>query len=150
VRQFVRQSIAASCGSLHPCCRSSYEGIAALSGREFAANTPDLAHQAEGGGFEPPDDVAAVNGFQDRRIQPLCHPSETSAMLRAGRRRQVLHWPPRSRRGGRVAEGTRLLSEYGDQNSIAGSNPALSVQLAQLPCDLPTNSAEGVLQAARS
>jgi hypothetical protein len=30
---------------------------------------------AEGGGFEPPDDVAAVNGFQDRRIQPLCHPS---------------------------------------------------------------------------
>jgi hypothetical protein len=26
-----------------------------------------------------------------------------------------------------VAEGTRLLSEYGDQYSIAGSNPALSV-----------------------
>ena len=32
-----------------------------------------------------------------------------------------------------MAEGTRLLSEYGDQNSIAGSNPALSVQLLQLP-----------------
>jgi hypothetical protein len=30
---------------------------------------------AEGEGFEPSDDVAAVNGFQDRRIQPLCHPS---------------------------------------------------------------------------
>ena len=46
-----------------------------------------------------------------------------------------------------MAEGTRLLSEYGDQNSIAGSNPALSVQLAQLPCDLGTSSAEDVLQA---
>ena len=31
-----------------------------------------------------------------------------------------------SRRGGRVAEGTRLLSEYGEAISIAGSNPALS------------------------
>jgi hypothetical protein len=30
------------------------------------------------------------------------------------------------RRGGRVAEGTRLLSEYGEAISIAGSNPALS------------------------
>src|SRR4051794_5143427 len=29
--------------------------------------------------------------------------------------------------GGRVAEGTRLLSEYGVYSSIAGSNPALSV-----------------------
>ena len=33
---------------------------------------------------------------------------------------------PASRRGGRVAEGTRLLSEYGAESSIAGSNPALS------------------------
>src|SRR5215218_286532 len=33
---------------------------------------------------------------------------------------------PGSRRGGRVAEGTRLLSEYGEAISIAGSNPALS------------------------
>src|SRR5207302_4745686 len=37
---------------------------------------------------------------------------------------------PTPRRGGRAAEGTRLLSEYGDQNSIAGSNPALSVDRA--------------------
>ena len=37
---------------------------------------------------------------------------------------QPLHWA--SRRGGRVAEGTRLLSEYGEEISIAGSNPALS------------------------
>ena len=33
-----------------------------------------------------------------------------------------------SRRGGRVAEGTRLLSEYGEAISIAGSNPALSAR----------------------
>jgi hypothetical protein len=30
-------------------------------------------------------------------------------------------------RGGRVAEGTRLLSEYGVSNPIEGSNPSLSV-----------------------
>jgi hypothetical protein len=29
----------------------------------------------EGEGFEPSDDVAAVNSFQGCRIQPLCHPS---------------------------------------------------------------------------
>ncbi len=34
-----------------------------------------IEQMAEGGGFEPPSDVAAANGFQDRRIQPLCHPS---------------------------------------------------------------------------
>src|SRR3954453_1054593 len=38
---------------------------------------------------------------------------------------------PVPRRGGRVAEGTRLLSEYGAESSIAGSNPALS---AGRPC----------------
>jgi hypothetical protein len=36
---------------------------------------------AEGEGFEPSDDVAAVNGFQDRRIQPLCHPSGRVRMI---------------------------------------------------------------------
>ena len=28
---------------------------------------------AERGGFEPPNELAPVNGFRDRRIQPLCH-----------------------------------------------------------------------------
>ena len=37
-----------------------------------------------------------------------------------------LYTAPHPRRGGRVAEGTRLLSEYGAESSIAGSNPALS------------------------
>ena len=40
-------------------------------------------------------------------------------------RNKALHWPGAGR-GGRVAEGTRLLSEYGAESPIAGSNPALS------------------------
>jgi hypothetical protein len=28
---------------------------------------------AERGGFEPPNPVSRINGFRDRRIQPLCH-----------------------------------------------------------------------------
>src|SRR5262249_6150229 len=31
--------------------------------------------QAEGEGFEPSSDETARNGFRDRRIRPLCHPS---------------------------------------------------------------------------
>lgn len=30
---------------------------------------------AEGGGFEPPVHLTTDNGFRDRRIRPLCHPS---------------------------------------------------------------------------
>ena len=30
---------------------------------------------AEGVGFEPTEHLAMLNGFQDRRISPLCHPS---------------------------------------------------------------------------
>jgi hypothetical protein len=32
--------------------------------------------RAEGEGFEPSRDETAPNGFRDRRIRPLCHPSE--------------------------------------------------------------------------
>src|SRR5215210_3221172 len=31
--------------------------------------------EAEGEGFEPSSDPKARNGFRDRRIRPLCHPS---------------------------------------------------------------------------
>ncbi len=31
--------------------------------------------KAEGEGFEPSSDLTARNGFRDRRIRPLCHPS---------------------------------------------------------------------------
>jgi integrase len=34
---------------------------------------------AEGEGFEPSSDPEARNGFRDRRIRPLCHPSERTA-----------------------------------------------------------------------
>gem|GEM_PF-4187816 len=37
---------------------------------EAALKTPQMA---ERGGFEPPDDANAVNGFRDRRFQPLSH-----------------------------------------------------------------------------
>src|SRR5262249_44163199 len=33
------------------------------------------ACEAEGEGFEPSSDETARNGFRDRRIRPLCHPS---------------------------------------------------------------------------
>ena len=36
----------------------------------------DLTKEAEGEGFEPSSDGTARNGFRDRRIRPLCHPSE--------------------------------------------------------------------------
>ena len=36
----------------------------------------DWPGQAEGEGFEPSSDPEARNGFRDRRIRPLCHPSE--------------------------------------------------------------------------
>jgi hypothetical protein len=32
--------------------------------------------EAEGEGFEPSSDPEARNGFRDRRIRPLCHPSD--------------------------------------------------------------------------
>jgi hypothetical protein len=38
--------------------------------------------EAEGEGFEPSSDETARNGFRDRRIRPLCHPS--AGALRPG------------------------------------------------------------------
>jgi hypothetical protein len=65
--------------------------------------------QRRGRDSNPGDRGCRSNGFQDRRIQPLCHPSgvpdDRTAVLRS-----TLDDP---RRGGRAAEGTRLLSEYG-------------------------------------
>src|SRR6266508_2969318 len=37
-----------------------------------------LGGKAEGEGFEPSSDPKARNGFRDRRIRPLCHPSAAS------------------------------------------------------------------------
>ena len=41
----------------------------------IAAGTTHI--MAEGEGFEPPD--LSINGFQDRRLRPLGHPSEPHA-----------------------------------------------------------------------
>ena len=104
-----------------------------LAASESPANTGNLAlSKTEGGGFEPPRPVTRPNGFQDRRIQPLCHPSggyvleevpPDATTIGPGsrscggrprpRRSRGFTLTPASRRGGRVAEGTRLLSEYG-------------------------------------
>jgi len=34
-----------------------------------------LSAKAEGEGFEPSTSLTTRNGFRDRRIRPLCHPS---------------------------------------------------------------------------
>src|SRR5215212_4650302 len=44
-----------------------------------AAACSTLTPKAEGEGFEPSSDETARNGFRDRRIRPLCHPSERCA-----------------------------------------------------------------------
>ena len=54
---------------------------------------------AERGGFEPPNREDPVNGFRDRRIQPLCHLS-ARLVQGAARCRRVR----RALRGEEVAE----------------------------------------------
>lgn len=44
------------------------------SWREIASS------EAEGERFELSSDLTARNGFRDRRIRPLCHPSEPTMM----------------------------------------------------------------------
>ncbi len=73
----------------------------------------NVALLAEGGGFEPPSEENPRNGFRDRRIRPLCHPSAAEATKRgrprsrpAARRGRALRSP--TGRGVRAAEGARL------------------------------------------
>ena len=54
-----------------------------------------MLQMAERGGFEPPNREDPVNGFRDRRIQPLCH---LSARRSQGRRAGVPAAPRVSRR----------------------------------------------------
>src|SRR5687768_5361478 len=70
--------------------------------------------------------VFSRNRNMSRRVVPRCYRDLTRAAftLASGIRADSRG----SRRGGRVAEGTRLLSEYGEAISIAGSNPALSAR----------------------
>src|SRR6516165_5206927 len=59
--------------------------------------------RAEGEGFEPSTDGTAGNGFRDRRIRPLCHPSARATAYRASVKGFI--YDSRARRSGRVAEG---------------------------------------------
>jgi hypothetical protein len=40
-----------------------------------------VIRDAEKEGFEPPDPWKQINGFQDRRIRPLCHFSAAKIMF---------------------------------------------------------------------
>ncbi len=42
----------------------------------FAAGPNPSKGKAEGEGFEPSIRLTTDNGFRDRRIRPLCHPSD--------------------------------------------------------------------------
>src|SRR5712671_3940668 len=46
--------------------------------------TPTQAGEAEGEGFEPSIRLTTDNGFRDRRIRPLCHPSAGGRRTAAG------------------------------------------------------------------
>jgi hypothetical protein len=81
-------------------------GRLSQSGQPFPLRASQISRKKrKGGDSNPRDRSTRPNGFQDRRIQPLCHPSEASAMLRVGR--QVLHWPPAQ---GEVAEWLKALA----------------------------------------
>ena len=68
-------------GWAHPSGESSATG--ATVRRETAANRPHARLLAEGVGFEPTRDLTAPNGFRDRPVQPLRHPSGTWKRLAA-------------------------------------------------------------------
>ena len=91
------------------------------------------------------------NGFQDRRIQPLCHPSERKRDDRTaeghGHRGRPGSTLSRPGRGGREAEGTRLLSEYGAKSPSRVRIPPsplpaapLAVRRARRLADFPRRS----------
>ncbi len=130
------QSTALSGPALKPgegTARKTADGAAARNGpaRESRNGTSGQRATSGGGGIRTRGPGLPDSGFQDQRIRPLCHPSldlpghdrscaAGPAVRIAGAIRSVspsegppLHCPGSFRRGGRVAEGTRLLSEYG-------------------------------------
>ena len=57
--------------------------------RRHKRNNDNEEKRAEGEGFEPSSDPRARNGFRDRRIRPLCHPSEGTHRVPAGARSRL-------------------------------------------------------------
>ena len=56
-----------------------------FKGGRFAKDGYVFSILAEGAGFEPAN--LSVNGFQDRRLRPLGHPSGVAHFMRTGRER---------------------------------------------------------------
>ena len=75
--------------------------------------------------WRPSSAVARIRPETPGPESPSARPADCFVPLEPARGR-LYTLAPDPGRGGRVAEGTRLLSEYGG-HSIAGSNPALSV-----------------------
>jgi hypothetical protein len=67
----VRQSFA----SKHPNQWTSMDFRGLGSGYLNGAQSRTVRRKAEGEGFEPSIRLTTDNGFRDRRIRPLCHPS---------------------------------------------------------------------------
>jgi hypothetical protein len=106
------------CDGLRP-AHAAYIGLQRSRGKpqsvdrltKSEANTSDSALEAEGPGFEPGRPLTRPNGFQDRRIQPLCHPSKA---LRARSSQYQTARP----------EHTARLAKRGGTASSAGSKLA--------------------------
>ncbi len=71
-------------------------GRSASAEQKPAANQRVFAQEAEGEGFEPSIRLTTDNGFRDRRIRPLCHPS--ASRLSVAIRRTADTARPRERR----------------------------------------------------
>jgi hypothetical protein len=71
-------------GLLHPSALSA--------GREVGIYRPPKYFLAEGVGFEPTE--LSLNGFQDRRLKPLGHPSGLYVFLRNFRIRSCIELGP--------------------------------------------------------
>jgi hypothetical protein len=58
-----------------PCtlCPRSGEPGSAICKIKIPQQAAGVIRSAEKEGFEPPDPWLQINGFQDRRIRPLCH-----------------------------------------------------------------------------
>ena len=136
VRNVRRGASGSSCGAV---ALQSLPSPTVLSGPERRAGSPtsrgeitvvkrNHAPQAEGGGFEPPSEENPRNGFRDRRIRPLCHPSAREPSTRFSRPRRAPRGSgtigalERCPSGRRSATGNRVSGI----SRFEGSNPSLS------------------------
>lgn len=79
---------------------------------------------AEGEGFEPSKDVTALNGFRDRPIQPLWHPSGAARANGPARERRKL-----AEAAGRRKRSRRLRGDF-DAGKSAPYSAAFGISVA--------------------